>query len=243
MFDLDYRPVFWGLVPKGDGVTRNQFTSRITKHYQNVLPKCTLIFGTEDEIRMAGGSQDITKALQKIRSLSKAVIIVKSNEFGCDIYTDDIEQPMSFPGFPVKVLNSKGASDVFLSGLLSGWLQGESWKKSAQLANAVEAIVVTRHSCAPALPCRSELNYFIEKYTTDPNVCYQEKIHQLHRNCGHNTEKERFVLAFDHRWQFEQSCDDVGRARSVISAFKQQIFQGFLQAREKNPQHNLAKSG
>lgn len=242
ILDLDFRPVLWNLVPKGEGQLRFKASKEVTKHYQALLPKCTLILGTPNEICVAGGSENLTEALNNIRAATDAIIVINSLDFGCKIYSDDINQAQHFPGYPVRVFNSQGSSDVFIGGLLAGWLAGESWQKAAQLANACEAIVVTRHSCAPAIPCRDEVDYFIEKYTTDPNVSYQEKLNHIHRRCSRSGPDQLFVLSFDHDYPFDQSCDDVGRERNIIKAFKHQVYQGFVQLKNTHPELNLGIS-
>ena len=54
-----------------------------------------------------------------------------------------------------------GAGDAFSSGFMSGWVRGEDYDACARYANACGALVVSRHGCAPAMPTRIELDYFI----------------------------------------------------------------------------------
>lgn len=235
VFDLDFRSVLWGLTEPGDGENRFIASAEVTAHYQSVLPQCDLMVGREEEIALAGGSEDVQVALANIRNITNAVIVVKAGERGCDIYVNDITHPMSFPGFPVEPLNRLGAGDAFLSGLLRGWLKREKWEICAQYANAAGAIVVTRHGSAPAIPNIEEVEYFIRHFHGDQNVLHDPHIIQLHSrsNRRYDSAQNLFILAFDHRWQFEQSCEEVGRDRNVIKAFKSQIFAGFKIANEK----------
>ena len=64
-------------------------------------------------------------------------------------------------GVQVEVLNVLGAGDAFSAGFLSGWVRGEDYDACARYANACGALVVSRHGCAPAMPTRVELDYFI----------------------------------------------------------------------------------
>lgn len=164
IFDLDYRPVLWGLTSQGDGESRYKTSDRVSDHYQAILPYCDLIVGTEEETLIAGKSDTLAKALQTIRDCSVAPIVVKKGEHGCHIYLEDINNPLISPSFPVEILNVLGAGDAFMSGLLRGLLRGESWEVSAKYANAAGAIVVTKHGCAPAMPTFNEMQQFIAYY-------------------------------------------------------------------------------
>ena len=68
--DIDYRPVLWGLTELGDGESRFVASNDVSQHLQTILPYCDVIVGTEEEIHIAGGSEDTVSALVKIRELS-----------------------------------------------------------------------------------------------------------------------------------------------------------------------------
>ena len=68
------------------------------------------------------------------------------------------------PKFPVEVSNILGAGDAFASGFLYGFVKGWDWYRTARLANACGAIVVTRHGCANFMPTYDEVNSFIEQH-------------------------------------------------------------------------------
>lgn len=65
-------------------------------------------------------------------------------------------------GFAVEVLNTVGAGDAFVSGLIFGRLQGWDWHKSARLANACGVLVVTRNGCSKAMAYHDEIMKFID---------------------------------------------------------------------------------
>lgn len=164
IFDLDYRPVLWGVTDKGDGESRYQFSEEVSDHYQEALKKCDLIVGTEEEILIASGHTKVEEAILKIRSFASAPIVLKRGAKGCCIFFDDLLNPLVSKPFPVEILNVLGAGDAFMSGLLRGLLSNESWDLSANYANACGAIVVTRHGCAPAMPYFTEMKKLIEGY-------------------------------------------------------------------------------
>lgn len=165
IFDLDYRPVLWGLTTQGDGETRYKVSKKVSHHYQSMIPKCDLIVGTEEEILIAGDSSDLDVALASIRSLSTAPIVIKRGPEGCCIYLNKIAKPVTSQAFSVTILNVLGAGDAFLSGFMRGLLRGENWETCALYGNACGAIVVTRHGCAPAMPYFDEMQTFIRNKT------------------------------------------------------------------------------
>ncbi|MDP1603352.1 MAG: 5-dehydro-2-deoxygluconokinase [Legionella sp.] len=179
VFDLDYRPVLWGLTTVGDGETRYLPYDEISKIYQEILPSCDLIVGTEEEISIAGGKDTLKAAIHVIREYSKAPIVVKTGDKGCTVYFDG-EAPLVSKPFPVEVLNILGAGDAFLAGLLRGLLRNEPWSIATRYANASGALVVTRHGCAPAIPYWEELAYFINKFDEDPLVWKSDALAKLH---------------------------------------------------------------
>ena len=180
IIDLDFRPVLWGLTPVGDGETRYLADSTVTSEYQKILPHCDLIVGTEEEICIASGAENLTDGMAILRKITNAPIVVKAGEKGCEVYLANEKSPRASRPFPVEILNVLGAGDAFMSGLLRGLLRGESWEKATTWANASGAIVVTRHGCAPAIPYFNELEYFVAHYDGDPQVWKSHAFLQMH---------------------------------------------------------------
>src|SRR3546814_20885557 len=67
VFDIDYRPVLWGLTGHGLGEQRFVADKRITAHLQSILPGCDLVVGPEEELHIAGGSTDTLRAIRNVR--------------------------------------------------------------------------------------------------------------------------------------------------------------------------------
>lgn len=184
VFDIDYRPVLWGLTNRDMGEMRYVSSGRVTAALSEVIPHCDLVVGTEDEVHIAAGETETIQALRKLRSQTAATIVLKLGAKGCAVFESDIPESLDdaliIPGFPADVLNVLGAGDAFLAGLLRGWLGGESWERSCEFANACGAIVVSRNSCAPATPYWEELLEFIR---TQGGVAlrHQREFARLHR--------------------------------------------------------------
>ncbi|HIG0326450.1 TPA: 5-dehydro-2-deoxygluconokinase [Legionella pneumophila] len=193
VFDLDYRPVLWRLTAVGNGESRycqNEYVSHV---YQQVLPLCDLIVGTEEEICIAGGSNDIEASLINIRQQTDAPIVVKLGEKGACVHFGPDKGLLQAKSFPVEVLNVLGAGDGFMSGLLAGLLQGKSWEQALTYANACGALVVTRHGCAPAIPYKEELDYFIQEYDHDPEIWGSSWLTQLHEKLSKEQQTQLFI--------------------------------------------------
>ncbi|PIE42681.1 MAG: 5-dehydro-2-deoxygluconokinase [Gammaproteobacteria bacterium] len=225
--DIDYRPVLWGLTHLGDGETRFISSANVTSHLQTVLPHCDLIVGTEEEIHIAGGSTDTIQALQTIRQLTDATIVLKLGSLGCTVLEHDIpasEQNFVVQrGVQVEVLNVLGAGDAFMSGFLRGYLRGENHTDSAAYANACGALVVSRHGCAPAIPTETELFYYLQHAKTIPRPDQDETLNRLHRVTTRVPAQrpEICALAFDHRKQLYEAAQDVGADPARIETLKQ----------------------
>ena len=238
VFDLDYRPVFWGLATHEQGGEMYVASEKVTEVYRCVLPDCDLVVGTEEEIRIAGGSTDTHEALRSIRDLSEATIVLKVGAMGAIVFPegipDDLEDGVRVPGFPVEVFNSVGAGDAFMSGFLSGWLREESLEECLRLGNACGAIVVSRHGCSPAMPTMVELEYFLSLEEKPRRLRGDGWLEHLHRATTRSYPEELRVLAVDHRWQLEDAADELGVDRGRLRELKVLLGRAFRRVAEKD---------
>jgi 5-dehydro-2-deoxygluconokinase len=236
VFDLDYRPVFWGVASHEQGGEMFVASEEVTEGYKSVLPDCDLVVGTEEEIRIAGGSTDTREALRSIRDLSEATIVLKVGATGAIVFPekipDDLEEGVRVPGFPVEVFNSVGAGDAFMSGFLSGWLREEPLEECLRIGNACGAIVVSRHGCSPAMPTPQELEYFLNMPERPRRLRDDERLEHLHRATTRKSPAELHVLAIDHRWQLEELADELGVDRGRLRELKVLLGQAFRHVAE-----------
>jgi 5-dehydro-2-deoxygluconokinase len=239
LFDLDYRPVFWGVATHEQGGEMFVESAEVTEGYGFVLPDCDLVVGTEEEIRIAGGSTATRQALLNIRELSGATIVLKVGAMGAIVIPgeipDDLEDGVRVPGFPVEVFNSVGAGDAFMSGFLSGWLREEPMEDCLRLGNACGAIVVSRHGCSPAMPTPEELEYFLGMTEKPRRLRYDGWLEHLHRTTRRREPTELRVLAIDHRWQLEEVADELGVDRGRLRELKLLLARMFMQVAEDDP--------
>ncbi|GFE82854.1 5-dehydro-2-deoxygluconokinase [Steroidobacter agaridevorans] len=228
ILDIDYRPVLWKLTNAGQGESRFIESAEVTQALQRVLPDCDLVVGTEEEIRIAGGSDDVLASLRAIRRKTHATIVLKRGPAGCSVITDEIPATLAelhtIAGFPVEVLNVLGAGDAFLSGFLSGWLRGRPLAECARLGNACGALVVSRHGCTPAMPSALELQEFLRRAASVRRPDLDAELSHVHEATTTRRPRESlYVLAFDHRRQLEELADEHGASRARIGEFKDLI--------------------
>lgn len=214
IFDIDYRPVLWGLASPENGEDRFVASAAVTAQLQKVLPLCDLIVGTEEEIHILGGTTDTLAALRTIRTASDALLVCKRGAEGCVAFPGDIpaslEQGVVGRGFPIEVFNVLGAGDAFMAGFLRGWLRGLPLETCCEFANACGALVVSRHGCAPAMASWEELQVFLAG-TWPQRLRESAALEQLHWSSNRHADyPELTVLAIDHRSQFEDLLADLG---------------------------------
>jgi len=228
IFDIDYRPVLWGLTSHGKGENRFVASDSVSAHLQSIAAECDLIVGTEDEFHIAGGSTDTLAALRRLREISRAALVMKRGPQGCVVFDDGIPNRIGdgavHPGFPVEVFNVLGAGDGFMAGLLRGWLRGEGWERACTYANGCGALVVSRHGCAPAMPSWTELEAFLARHRTQAKLYEDAALAHLHRTTtGRRARPEICALAFDHRQQFEALAARTNAPPERIPAFKRLV--------------------
>ncbi|WP_027961269.1 bifunctional 5-dehydro-2-deoxygluconokinase/5-dehydro-2-deoxyphosphogluconate aldolase [Halomonas halodenitrificans] len=244
VLDIDYRPVLWGLTAPGDGETRFIADETVTTGLQSWLSNFDLIVGTEEEFHIAGGSTDTLESLRAVRRVSEATLVCKLGPLGCVVFEGEIpariEDGILVKGVKVEVLNVLGAGDAFMSGLLRGWLRGESWETSASYANACGALVVSRHGCAPAMPTEEELFDYLARRDTVTRPDRDDHLNHLHRVTTRSPASWTEVcgLAFDHRSQVadmarEEHADPARLPtlkRLLVQAAEEGAHRGGLQA-------------
>ena len=162
--DLDLRPDQW-THPKAYGL-----------NVRAVFAAVDVLIGTEEEFFAAlspepesimqgqavSDKEALDQLLQNLLTMyPKLTLVVKRGAAGVSILAHH-QADRDVAGFPVEVLNTVGAGDAFASGLIYGRLQGWNWYKSARLANACGALVVTRNGCAKVFPYQEEIQSFIE---------------------------------------------------------------------------------
>jgi 5-dehydro-2-deoxygluconokinase len=225
VFDVDYRPVLWGLTARDLGENRFVSNARVTECLQTVLPLCDLVVGTEEELCILGGSVETIAAIQNIRTRTTATVVCKLGDRGCVAFPGDIPGTMELGlvvrGFTVNVLNVLGAGDAFMGAFLRGWLRDGTIEECCRLGNAGGAIVVSRHGCAPAMPTWQELQLFMSTREDRRSDSFTRHLDHVHwASTRRHDYPELTVLAIDHRSQFEDLAGSGGADAERIAKFK-----------------------
>lgn len=207
--DIDYRPNLWGVAGHGDGESRFVESRAVTEKLRSTLHLFDLIVGTEEEFHIAGGSTNTVDALRAVRQVSDATLICKRGALGAvaieDWVPNTLDGAQKGPGFPIEVFNVLGAGDGFFAGLLKGWLDGESWPRALEYANACGAFAVSRHGCTPAYPSLKELRFFLKRGVKRPDLRNDQELEQIHWSTNRSGDwPSMHVFAFDHRMQLEE---------------------------------------
>jgi fructokinase len=122
-------------------------------HYADVIKV------NEEELEFLTGESNLALAARQLWHNRLRLLTVTRGEAGCAYFVPDGAGEVS--GFQVEVVDTTGAGDGFMAGLLAGLLDaGLSWDEAAlrralRLGNAVGALTTTQRGAIPALPTRS----------------------------------------------------------------------------------------
>ena len=239
VLDIDYRPVLWGLAGKGEGENRFVASKGVTEHLQEVIGHFDLVVGTEEEFRIAGGSESVVECLKTLRRQCSGVFVVKRGPLGCSVFDDaipdDLDRGFTVKGLRVEVLNVLGAGDAFMSGFLKGWLAGEDYERCCLYANACGALVVSRHACSPSMPSLVEFRDYLARMERVSRPDKDERLSVLHRKTVPGKKwSELCVFAFDHRSQIVEALAKANRDDSEAPAIKALMAQAFRRVVAEN---------
>lgn len=168
VLDIDFRPDQWHDV-RAFGIA-----------IRSMLNSVDIVIATDDELNAAMLVQDDQMAVthsqvsdarvqgdaeSSIRALMNSgvqAVVRKRGLDGARVYLKDGTM-IDAAAFPVIVVNILGAGDAFAAGFLYGHVKGWGWHKSARLANACGAILVTKHGCANFMPTLDEAMAFVNE--------------------------------------------------------------------------------
>ncbi|MBI1277340.1 MAG: fructokinase [Anaerolineaceae bacterium] len=125
------------------------------------LNYATVVKVSEEEVEFLTGSHDVSSLWRD----SIQIIAVTQGADGAIIHTRDGKQQVK--GFSVKSVDTTGAGDGFVAGLLVGLLEHKDdylkhLESIVRFANAVGALTTTQLGAIPALPTRAALEQFLK---------------------------------------------------------------------------------
>ena len=129
----------------------------------------------EDMAFLTGGSVDVDAAVERLWHPGLRLLVVTLGRRGCRYYTPAFRGEVA--GFEVTAVDTTGAGDGFMAGLLSGLIkQPDAVGDEAQLrdicryANAVGALTTTERGAIPALPTVAQVEGFLGGGTWKPQL-------------------------------------------------------------------------
>ncbi len=122
---------------------------------------------SEEELDFLAGTQDLERGAHEVFHSELKLLVISRGREGC--YFATTKERGYVPGYRVATVDTTGAGDGFVAGLLAGLLEigfqldsSESLFDVLRLANAVGALTTTKRGAIPALPTREKVLRFIE---------------------------------------------------------------------------------
>ena len=114
----------------------------------------------KDEFQYLGDSKDWRTNAQKLVSENRVVIVRNGDQGSCAFSK---KEEVDVPAFPVKVIDTVGAGDVYNAGFISGCLEGKDLRECLLLGNVVSGYTVSKKG-AGNCPFAAELKEFLRGY-------------------------------------------------------------------------------
>lgn len=132
----------------------------------SVWESADLIKVSGDELEFLTGLTNIEDAVKSLWTENLRLMVVTLGKTGCAYFTPEFHGEV--PGFQVTPVDTTGAGDGFVAGLLKGlltypqaWGDEEQLRQVCRIANAVGALTTTSRGAIPALPSLEQVNAFL----------------------------------------------------------------------------------
>jgi sugar/nucleoside kinase (ribokinase family) len=130
--------------------------------YNRTLKLSNIAMFSREEAEFIFKTKNPEEAANKALKYGVEIAGIKLGDRGALVKTRGGESIYA-PAFKVKAVDTTGAGDGWNAGLLVGLLRGWDLEKCVKVANAVGALVVTKHGAITALPYKEELIKFIRE--------------------------------------------------------------------------------
>lgn len=105
------------------------------------------------------GNRAAGVAAEKLLNQGVETVLITLGARGAFLASKEVRELI--PGFPVRVVDSTGAGDVFCGALAVALSENRDMKTAVRFANAAAAISVTRLGAQPSIPRRREIEKFL----------------------------------------------------------------------------------
>jgi len=130
-------------------------------------PHAEVIKVSEEELSFLSGENTLERAARSLWHDRLRLLVVTQGKAGCTYFTT--EASGHIPGFAVLPVDTTGAGDGFVAGMLAGFLKEDlTWdreviEKALRLGNAVGALATTQMGAIPSLPTMAEVKAFLQR--------------------------------------------------------------------------------
>lgn len=153
-FDPNLRPEVW------------QKPQEMIATVMRAVANADVVKFSEEELTLLTQTDSIEQGLNAIKALEIPLVIITQGAKGALVVTKESQTLVS--GKVVKPIDTTGAGDAFVGGLLYQLSQTPDWKKAENIALAVEcahgcgALATTQKGAMTALPNQQALKAFLE---------------------------------------------------------------------------------
>jgi len=131
------------------------------------LARADIVKLGEDELEFLTGTRNIDAAIAELRHDGLKLLVVTRGKLGCGFWTPAASGEVA--AFEVGAIDTTGAGDGFVAGLLQGIVRNPAILDDAQglrelcrFANAVGALITTAAGAIPALPGLRRVEQFLQ---------------------------------------------------------------------------------
>jgi fructokinase len=130
------------------------------------IERATIVKLSDDELEFLTGSRDPAAGARGFRRAGLKLMVVTHGRNGCTFVTSETDGKV--PSFKVSPVDTTGAGDAFMAGLLTGLLEhpdepltSERLYTMCRFANAAGALATTKRGGIPGLPSRAAVTALI----------------------------------------------------------------------------------
>lgn len=160
---------------KKNGITVSVDGDHYSPEMESVLPYVDVFIGSEFYHSDRFGGENYRKSCEEICSAGLTVAWFTLGKKGCVGLVDGVYHEIG--AYPVEVVDTTGAGDVFHGAYLVAMLEGQTHDDCARFASAVSAIKCTYVGGRTGIPNRRTLDLFMESGVIDTaefeeRLCY-----------------------------------------------------------------------
>ena len=154
-FDINLRPQMW------------RDHEEMREVIDNYAHKADILKLSEDELTWMTQEVTLNNALKKLEDYPARLKVITQGSKGCLVFTPNTQ--VAFSAFIVECIDTTGAGDAFMSGLLAalaeyGFAEDEPYlSKIVTQAAACGALATTKKGAIAAAPSRKKLHDFVQQ--------------------------------------------------------------------------------